>query len=58
MFQTFHREIWNIFLEIVKKLKFCALRCTWERYHVTNVLHTCHEQDKTLEAKTKACVRA
>ncbi len=38
-------------------LELCTLRRTWERNHVANVLHTCYEQDKTLETKSETCVR-
>ena len=38
-------------------LEFRVLWCSWERYHVPDVLHTRHEKNQTLEAKTEASVR-
>lgn len=39
-------------------LKIRSLWCSWERNHVTDVLHTRHEEHQTLESKTESSVRA
>lgn len=39
-------------------LELSALRCTWERDDVANVLHTRYEKDETLETKSETCVWA
>ena len=37
----------------IYELKLCITRCTRERYHITNIRHTRHEQKQTLKAQTK-----
>lgn len=39
-------------------LEFGCLGSTWERYHVADVLHTGHEEDKALEAEAETTVGA
>lgn len=60
MFQSIQFEVFLCIYQnyIFRFLELCALRCTWERYDVANVLHTRYEEDETLEAETEACVRA
>ena len=31
------------------RLEFCTIRSAWEWNNVTNVLHTCNEEDEALE---------
>ena len=39
------------------RLELCRLRCPWERNHVADVLHTCDEEDETLETESETTVR-
>lgn len=43
---------------IFRFLELCALRCTWERDDVANVLHTRYEKNETLETKSETSVWA
>ena len=55
----FHPRITTLLLK--KKfhcLELCRLWCTRERNDVTDVLHSGHEQDETLETETESAVRA
>lgn len=60
MLQSIQFEVFLCLIRnyISPTLELSALRCTWERDDVADVLHTCHEEDETLEAETEACVRA
>lgn len=60
MFQSIQFEVFLCIYQnyIFRFLELCALRCTWERNDVANVLHTRYEQDEALEAEAKACVGA
>ena len=31
------------------ELEFGCIRCTWERYHITDILHTGDKQDQSFE---------
>ena len=39
-------------------LIFCVLWCAWEWDHVTDVAHTCHEEEETLKSETESAVRS
>ena len=41
----------------MKESEFCCLRCSWEGYDVTNVLHTRNEEDKPLKSQSKSAMR-
>ena len=30
-------------------LKFCVLRSSWKRYHISNIAHSCNKQQKTFK---------
>ena len=38
-------------------LELCVLRSTWERNHVTDVLHTCNKENQALETETETSMR-
>ena len=48
----------DIIYLISYSLELCILWCTWERNHVTDVLHTSYEENQTLETETETCVWA
>ena len=53
------RKTLCLYIDIcVGLLELGSLGSTWEGNHVTDVLHTGHEEDETLEAETEASVRA
>ena len=47
----------SLFCMLTILLEFCIVWSTWERNHVADVLHTCYEEDETLESETEATVR-
>ena len=45
-------------LSSLTTLELSVLWSTWEWDYVTDVLHTCYEENQTLEAETETCVWA
>lgn len=60
MFQSIQFEVFCVFIRTIYSvfLELCALRCTWERDDVANVLHTRYEKNETLETKSETSVWA
>lgn len=60
MFQSIQFEVFLCIYQnyIFRFLELCALRCTWERNYVANVLHTRYEKNETLETKSETSVWA
>ena len=38
-------------------LEFCVMRCTRERNNITDVCHTCYEQQQTFKAQSETGMR-
>ena len=45
------------FSPYLNHLELCVLRSTWERNHVTDVLHTCNKENQALETETETSMR-
>ena len=47
------RTLLDGFFNWLRCLELCVLWCTWEWNHITDVTHTCYEEQQTLKAETE-----